>query len=323
MNRVLSLCFLCVFLALPGTDLFCGGPEGDLFVLSRLSYDYVKTGDQEIHSPGLAFGITKGVADVPFNEVHKQFQVMALYQPFFFRNDLLYVAPQTYHRAKLMLDARWERHQLLGLFSSETDKPLAGGLSTVKAGLGWGYELLRYSNLSLILGVLVGVADFGIDLPSGDPLPILPVPLIRFSYKAEWLTASLEYLDSPSLNFTIAPGKPVRFTGNMTIVEYRGIEDLLGEGVLWYRFFASGSHSLGDFAGIGLGFKNETMYFNVASERGKTFEQQYTSIFGMIDISIVQLMVGYIMDSRTFYDRTEKRNSGKGYFISVLGQYRF
>jgi hypothetical protein len=125
------------------------------------------------------------------------------------------------------------------------------------------------------------------------------------------------------LFFTIAPSKPVRFTGSMRIVEYRSIEDLLGEGILWRRFFASGSHPLGDFAGIGLGFKNATMYFSLASGQGKTFEQQYTSIFGMVDISIVQLKAGYILDSRTFYDRTEKRNSGTGYFISVLGKYRF
>jgi hypothetical protein len=322
MNRVLPLLFLCVFLVLPGPNLLCDEPERDLFLLSRLSYNYIKTEDQEIHSPSLAFGITKGAQDVPFNEIHKQFLVMALFQPFFFQDDLFYATPQTYHSAKLMLNGRWERHQFLGLFNSESDKPLVGGLSTFKAGLGWGYELLRYSNLSLVLGGIVAVADFGVNLPNGEPLLVLPVPFIRLNYKAEWAHASFEYLNSPNLGFTIAPGKPIRFAATMTIAEYRSIGDLLGEGVLWYRFFSAGSH-LRDFAGIGLGFKNESMRFNLAAGRNKLFEQQYSSVFGVVDISLAQLKAGYIVDSRSFYDRTEKKDTGTGWFISVLGQYRF
>jgi hypothetical protein len=79
---------------------------------------------------------------------------------------------------------------------------------------------------------------------------------------------------------------------------------------------------LGDFAGIGIGLKNESYNFDLSEGREKTFEQQYTAIFGVLDISALKLSGGYIFDSRELYNGGEK-NTGKGFFISLQGMYRF
>jgi hypothetical protein len=167
----------------------------------------------------------------------------------------------------------------------------------------------------------MGIGDFGIDLPNGEPLPVFPFPLIRLKLKTEWFAVSFDFLTGPNLDLTLAPERKIRFSANVRIDNYRNINDLIGEGVIWYRPFAAG-HPLGDFAGVGIGLKNESFSFDLSTGRDKTFEQQYAAVFGVLDVSIVKISGGYIFDSRELYNKTEK-NAGKGYFVSVFGAYRF
>jgi hypothetical protein len=293
--------------------------ERDLFFLPLVSYDYVHLDDQSIHVPGLGLAVMKGVGDVSFDEVHKQFLLTALYRPFFF-TDASPSLPRVYHGVDVLFDGRWERHQFLLISKASSDKPFTG-LQTVQAGLGWGYEILRYSHFSFIVGAAVGLTDFGIDLPNGNPLPVFPLPLVRLKLKIEWLSASFEFLTGPNLDFVIAPEKPLRFTAGMRMDSYRNINDLIGEGVIWYRPFPA-EHRLGDFIGIGLGIKNESFAFDLSGGRDITFEQQYTAVFGIVDISVLQISGGYIFDSRERYNGNTK-NTGKGFFVSIQGMYRF
>lgn len=90
----------------------------------------------------------------------------ALYRPVFFR-EVPYLLPRVYHGVDFLFDGRQERHQVLLIAKASSDEPVAGGFQTVQAGLGWGYEILRYSSFSFILRAAMGIGDFGIDLPNG------------------------------------------------------------------------------------------------------------------------------------------------------------
>jgi hypothetical protein len=293
--------------------------ERDLFFLPLVSYDYVNLDNQSVHVPGLGFAVMKGVGDMPFNEVHKQFMLTALYRPFFFWESPS--LPDVYHDVGFSFDGRWERHQFLLISKASSDEPVTGGLQTVQAGLGWGYEIFRLSNFSFIFGAVVAISDFGIDLPNGDPLPVFPLPLVRLKLKTEWLSVSFEFITGPNLDVTIAPDRPFHFTADVRMDNYRNISDLIGEAVLWYRPF-SARHRLGDFMGIGLGIKNDSFNFDLSEGRDKTFEQQYTALFGVVDISLIKISSGYIFDSRERYNGNTK-NTGKGFFVSAQGMWRF
>jgi hypothetical protein len=321
--------FFTVFVLLLGSG-FCfaeeAGKDRDIFFLPLASYDYVNVENQSLHIPGIGFAVMKGVEDIPFDEVHQQFLLTAMYRPFFL-GEASHSLPGVYHGIDFLFDGRWERHQFLLISKASSDKPFAGGLQTVQAGLGWGYEILRYSNFSFILGAAIGVSDFGIDLPNGDPLPVFPLPLVRLKLKTEWLAVSFDFLTGPNLDFTIMPERKIRFTANMRMDNYRNTNDLIGEAVMWYRPFAAEhsdgtSSSLGDFAGIGLGVKNESFAFDLSGGRDKTFEQQYTAVFGIADISVLQISGGYIFDSRELYNGN-MNNTGKGFFVSAQGMWRF
>jgi hypothetical protein len=209
----------------------------------------------------------------------------------------------------------------LGILASDSDRPFSA-LNTFRIGIGWGYEVIRKHHVSLILGGGVGVSDFGIDLPSGDPLPVMPLPLIRFGVDTQWVSLSFEFITGANLGFIIAPKERIRFTADMSMENFRSIADLVCEYTLWYRLFAP-DHKLGDFAGVGVGFKNDMKSFDLsrkkAERRSETFELQQSSVFAVIDLSFLKIQGGYIIDSNYLLDGEKTASTDKGFFLSVQG----
>jgi hypothetical protein len=300
-------------------------PKGRMFsIIPIASYDYVHLDEQAIHSPSLGIGVMAGDYGSDFMDIHRSFFGVAKYQPVFFKQSS---GPATFHQIDVLLDGRIERHQLLAMFQSDSDKPAAGGLHTFQTGAGWGYELIRNSSVSLIVGAALAVGDLWFDLPNGEPLPVTPLPIVRFNFKFEWFDGAFEFLTGPELSFTIAPEKRIRFSAEVEIDGFESINDVTGEGVLWYRFFpenlGESSSSLGDFLGIGLGIKNDCFDLDLAGPDKDTFKSLQTSVFATVDATALQISAGYIFDSRELYNDTVVRNTGQGFFISVQAMYRF
>jgi hypothetical protein len=240
----------------------------------------------------------------------------------FFKNETAPGYSRTFHQIDFLFDGRNERHQFLGIFQSAADKPLAGGFHTFQAGAGWGYEIVRRPEVSLILGAVLGLSDFDLDLPNGKPWPLLPLPLIRFGIDTHWLDLSFDFLTGPNLSFTLAPERRIRFTGDMRMDYYRSLGDLICEYTLWYRFF-SPEHEMGDFAGIGVGLKNDSLDFAISGDRDKTLELQHTGVFAVLDFTVVKLTGTYILDNRLLVDGAQRDKQGRGFHLSAQALYRF
>jgi hypothetical protein len=314
-NIAVLVLFFCVF-----TVFSQENEENDkLHVIPMASYNYIKLENQSVRIPGIGFGLMKGDYGKDFTEIHRSLFGVALYQPVFFNNA---GTNKIYHQIDVLLDGRIERHGFLGIFRSASDKPVAGGLQTFQAGVGYGYEFIRNSSVSLILGAAVSVGDFGLSLPDGSLLPVLPLPLIRFGLNLKWIDLTFEFLTGPNMAFTIAPEKRIRFTADMRMDYYRSIEDIICEYILWYRFFDNNSH-LGDFMGTGIGFKNDSLGFDLSTGRNKKFELQHSAIFGVIDFTALRLEGGYIFDSHYLVDEKKLNSQGKGFYIAIQGLYRF
>ncbi|MDR3002200.1 MAG: hypothetical protein LBU89_13175, partial [Fibromonadaceae bacterium] len=93
---------------------------------------------------------------------------------------------------------------------------------------------------------------FGIKLPNGTVWPVLPLPVVRFSTKAQWLKFSADFQKSITIGYTILPESKVRLTGSsvMEPFDIRSARDISFDNTLWYRFFSKES-KMGDFAGVG------------------------------------------------------------------------
>jgi len=112
-----------------------------VFFLSA-GYDYIHLDKQSVHSFAVGAGFLSGEQDIAFTELDRRFFCLVLYQPFFFTEEPQSGVPKQFHQIDAILDGRINRHQLLIIFKSVADKPLAGGLSTFQAGVGWGYEII-------------------------------------------------------------------------------------------------------------------------------------------------------------------------------------
>lgn len=287
--------------------------KDEVKIIPVVQYDYLSLDSQSIQSPGT--GLILQSDDVMF---------VGVYTRHTFGEELSYDYPDVYHTIDTLLDGKIERHQYLGIFKSESDLPVAGGLHTFQAAAVYGYEVIAGGQLSLVLGGGLAVSDFGIERSNGEPWPVIPVPLVRMNYSAEWIKAKFECITSPNLSFTLAPESRLRLSGDLRMDQTRDMRDLIFDVALAYRFFKPG-HEMGDFAGVSAGFKNDNYgAFCLKGKDGEeSIEVHYYSVYGTLDLSLLKITCGYAFNGRELYREEYKVDAGSGYYVSVQGLYQF
>jgi hypothetical protein len=310
------LVYVLVFIPLLG---FTEDKEDtDYSIIPMATYEFISMDGQQYHVPGGGLVFMKGDQDPPVEEDRRSLMIAAFYQSYLLKeNQEGY--QNLYHHITAMAEGKIKRHQILGLFRSPSDKPVYGGLQTLQAALGYGYELVRNNSLSLTLGAAVGISEF--DIGGSITVPVFPFPLVRFGFTSSWINISFDFLTTPALDIVLAPESRIRMNGSFQMVYYRDIQDLLFDCTLWYRFFTK-EYAMGDFAGVGLGVKNSGEDFK-PGEKGKIYEMGYYSVFGIIDLSFLELSGGYIFSSRERYGNNPAQSLGNGYFISLQLAWQF
>lgn len=308
------------------TSLWAGEKKQDnpekIKVIPLFQYDYLSLESRTIHSPG--GGLVLMSEDVMF---------VGTYRSHSLETPPEYGYPSHYNTVDSLLDGRAGRHQYIGIFKSESDMPVKGGLRTFQTGAAYGYELIQGKNFSFVAGGGFAVGDFGIDMSEGNPLYIIPIPLLRMKYNSRWFKSSFDFLTTPNLDFTIGPRSQFRLTGDVRMEQFRDSRDILYEFALKYRFFPS-NHEMGDFAGIALGIKNDNYgAFDMRSsfesalppdeDLNENLEIHYNAVFAQIDITLLKLTAGYAFNGRDLYREEIKHPLGSGYFVSVEGLYQF
>jgi len=315
--------YFCIFvLLLICADLFAEDTAKDWSLTPLLNYEYLSFDGQGVHSPGVGLMFTKGNMNPSVSEERNSLLIAGVYKQYFIQ-DTEDGYPNIYYSINLMIDRKINRHLIFGLFVAESDKPLYGGLRTFIGGPAYGYEFIRSENISLTLGVGLGVGDFGIELPNGESLPVMPIPVVRFNLETSWINLAFEFLRKPVLNATLFPKYRIRLINTFGVLQirFRDIRDLLFDTMLMYRFFSKDS-KLGDFAGIGIGFKNGGFGFPLA-EKDKSYEFIYYSIYGLIDLSFLKIQGGYSFNGLEIYDSEKRKNIGDGFFINVILAWQF
>jgi len=290
-------------------------------IIPLLTYEYVAFDDLYYHNMGGSLIYTHGDLSPPVDVERNSLVVLGAYNAFLFSENI-FNDSALMHRANITLVRKIKSHFIMGSLVSASDKPLyIGGLRTARTGLGYGYEFIRNNHFSLTLGAIAWVGDFGIEMGNGNPLPVLPLPIALFAYTSKWFNASFEFFGEPSLNMTIAPEQKIRLTSVFWMEQYRNINDLFFDITLWYRFF-SNEHRLGDFAGLGLGIKNNGTMF-VFSEKDKSYELNKYSAYAIVDLSFLQISGGLAFNGREIYDGTLQNKIGNGFFVSAQLAWKF
>lgn len=282
-----------------------------------LKYDFLSTDAHKIISPGAGLIIMKG-----------ETKFVGFYTHHNISNALRFDYPQKFHSIDFLLETIKNRHQFLGIFQTDSDKPVSGGLHTFQAATAYGYELTDNDKLSFVLGGGIAVSDFGIEFSNGKTCPLIPVPLIRAKYNNGFITTKFEFLTGPNFDLTIGAKSQFRLINELRLDEFRDSRDLLFKSSLNYRFFSE-EDPMGNFAGIALGIKNDNYgAFNLGDQQSKsddedTIEVHYNSIFGEIDLTFIKITGGHTFNGRKLYHGEITENINEGYFISIEGMYQF
>jgi hypothetical protein len=296
--------------------------KNDTSVIPLLSYEYVSLDEQHYHNMRASVIYMRGDTNPPPDEERNSFVISGSYNAFVFTGNINDDYSDLYHKINITLVRKIKKHFILGSLSSASNEPLyTGGLRTAKTGLGYGYELTRNHNLTLVLGAIAWVGDFGIEIANGSPWPVMPIPIILFDFTSTWFNAYFEFFAEPLINITIAPEKKVRLTGIFRMDHYRDIQDLYFDVTVWHRFF-SNEHRLGDFAGLGLGLKNNGIGF-IFGENNKSYEMNYYSVYGILDLSFLQISGGYVFKGREVFNTTMPNDIENGFYVSAQLAWRF
>ncbi len=284
-------------------------------------YDHLSLDKQTVKSPGA--GLVVQGKDVMF---------VGLYTRHILKEEPQCDYPDAFHSIDTLLDGRAGRHQYLVLFKSESNEPVYGGFNTFQSALMYGYEFVSTEHTSFIFGGGIAVSDFGIDMPNGEPWPVIPVPLIRYKYDGSWLYTSFDFITGPNLNMVVGPKSQFRLTVDTRMDEFRDERDILFECTLGYRFFPV-DHEMGDFAGVAVGFKNDNYGafelneryadFTCDDDETESLEIHYYAVFATLDITLLKISGGYAFGGRELCRKEEKRDLGDGYFVSIQGLYQF
>jgi len=311
-TRYTTLLAVVVFI---NTGLFA---ENENHIIPMLNYDYVSFETQQYHAFGGGLIYIAGNQDPPLSEERNSWVIGGFYKSYIITKERDY--PSLYHFTQLIAERRFKKHNFFGVFSGLSSAPVYGGLHTFIAGFGYGYELIRNENYSLILGAVLGIGDFGMINDIALP-PVLPAPLVRFNMNLSWISLYFQMIATPSLSITLLPQKRIRFVNNINLNAYRSIDDLTFDCSVWYRFFNE-SHPLGDIAGLGFGIKRDAIGFTT-DNRDKRYDINYYALYGKLDLAFLQLSGGYAFSGIEIYDLTKKENAGRGFFVSVQLAYRF
>jgi hypothetical protein len=70
----------------------------------------------------------------------------------------------------------------------------------------------------------------------------------------------------------------------------------------------------------GVGFKNELTSFDLSRDFSQEkFEPQKSSVLATLDLSILTVQAGWVIDSNYLLDDEKAGSPGKGFFLSIQG----
>ena len=287
-----------------------GDRETQLAALAQ--YDMLSLGAQEIQSS--TAGLVIDSENLTF---------VGLYTQHRFGKPLEFGYPETYHSIDVLLDGKINRYQYILIVQRNSDEMASGGIDYYQIGAVLGYEVIKDSGMSLVLGGGLAMGKFSEETTASDSSQIIPVPLVRFNYSSERIAGKFEFLTSPNLDFTLFPKDRFRVLCDFRLDHIRDARDAIFELRLEYRLFRPDSPR-GDFAGVSLGVTNANVgEFNIGHPNGETLEAHYYSVFAMLDLSIIKATAGYAFGGRELYRGTIKRDVGEGAFFSIQGAMPF
>ncbi len=298
--------------------------ESGIDIIPLLSYNSISLDGRTVHVPGGGVAVMAGEMEPETVEEIDNLLIVGLYNTHILKDPPLFNYPDIYHSVEFIVQRKIEHHQFYSLLRSYSDKPVIGGLETFAFVGGYGYEFIRNRNHSLVLGVSLGITDWGIELADGTAWPVLPLPFVHYDFTSRWLNLSFDFTTSPMVDIVIAPEQKLRFNGSFMITDLalEDIRDLKFDASLEYRFFAH-DHPAGDFAGVKAGVMGEDYGYDLSGSDEKSLQVSWYAVYGTLDLSLLQITGGYAFSGLESYGNEETNELDEGLYFTLQLAYLF
>lgn len=276
----------------------------EVVVVPLAGYEQYSLGDQDLYRPKVGVQVVSKGPD--------PFQVAANYS--LHRLGADGAEPDLFHAIDLFGSTKRGRHQVLGVFQSESDEPITGGARTFEAGAGYSYDVVHGPRATLSLGGVVAAGGLGLELPDGTDVLVAPVPLLQFLWATESVNAMLSILGTPNASLALGGQGRVRWKGRVGIRRLRDARDIDFDVSTEYRLFDASSR-WGDLFGISAGMRNASWQAQPAKGPSQDLTC-YTPYLGL-DLSFVRITGGAALAVRETHG-SERKRWGDGAFVSMV-----
>ena len=182
-------------------------------------------------------------------------------------------------------------------------------------------KLIDSDSMQLDIGGGLAATDTGIVL-GGIDIFVVPLPMIRFSYKNYFLNTEMEWIGLPDAFITLFPENMFQIKASCALAGFDLPKDLMFDCALYCFPFRKGF--LKEIASISAGLLHEVKKFRITTEDSLKYD--YFTVYGQISITALSLRAGYAFSGsqtyRTKNDKITKDYKG-GFYASLQAMYKF
>lgn len=182
-------------------------------------------------------------------------------------------------------------------------------------------KIIDSDSTYLDIGGGLAAADTGIVL-SGLDIIIVPLPMIHFSYKNQFIDTEMEWIGMPDAIITLFPQNMFRIRSFFALAGFDLPKDFMGDLALCFYPFRDGF--LKDFASFSIGATHEVKKLRINTEN--SFIYDYFTAYGQLSITALTVRAGYAFGGRQTFRGTDSKttkNYDGGFFATIQAMYKF
>lgn len=182
-------------------------------------------------------------------------------------------------------------------------------------------KLIENDSMQLDIGGGLAATDTGVKIGNLD-IFIVPLPMIHFSYRNQFLDTEMEWIGLPDLFITLFPEKMFQLKASCALAGFDLPKDFQFDCALCCFPFRQGF--LKELASISAGLSHEVKKFRINTEDSLKYD--YFTVYGQLSITALTIRAGYDFGgNQTFRTKDEKitRVYKGGLYASLQAMYKF
>ena len=238
----------------------------------------------------------------------------------FFSNDYSIMGQKRFHKLGFFCKVITGKNTLLLKVDDRGAKPFES-YKNFEGLCFYARKIIDNDSTQLDLGGGLAATDTGIVLGDLD-IFIVPLPMIHFSYKNQFINAEMEWIGMPDAIITFFPQSMFRIHSSFALAGFDLPKDVMADLALCCYTFRDGF--LKDLVSVSVGATHEVKKLRINTENSLKYD--YFTAYGQLSITALTIRGGYAFGGRqTIRGKDSKvtKDYDGGFFATVQAMYKF